>query len=313
VTFDEFCERLHRLRPNRSGGLVKPYKPLMVAAVVILIHKGKITSRNVLLDGGLKSVFFQLLALLYPAWPKSTKAEYPFRHLENDRVWRLVPIEGASEELRAAKSSKAEAWVVLRHVRCAEMDEEVFLRLATRSEDRIRVLEILARTYFPADTADRLWNLVGDRSEVAQLQPDRVAEGSADTFTERALEEHLATHWHETPFAGMGVELSRVATTGLPGRQVLTEVNSIDLLGFHPQRRQWWVFELKRGRPNDAVVGQVSRYLGWVQEERSQDGRSAVGAIIARDVDRKLRLAVKPHPALSLWQFDEHLRLHPVT
>lgn len=55
MTFDEFCERLRCLRLDRSGGLVKPYKPLMVAAVVLLIHKGKITSRNVLLDGGLTS------------------------------------------------------------------------------------------------------------------------------------------------------------------------------------------------------------------------------------------------------------------
>jgi len=67
---------------------------------------------------------------------------------------------------------------------------------------------------------------------------------------------------------------------------------------------------VKRGRPNDAVVGQISRYLGWMQEERGHDGRSAVGAIIARDADRKLRLAVKSHRALTLWRFDDHLRLH---
>jgi hypothetical protein len=310
MTFDEFCERLRHLRRDRSGGLVKPYKPLMVAAVVLLIHKGKITSRNVLLDGGLKSAFFQLLALLYPTWPNAAKAEYPFRHLENDGIWKLVAIEGASDELRAAKSARAEAWVVLRHVRCAEMDESVFLRLATRPEDRVHVLEILAGAYFPVETVGGLWKLLGDSSAMSRPQPDHVAEGSADDLTERALEEHIETHWNETPFAGMGVELSRVESTGLPGRQVLTPVNSIDLLGFHPQRREWWVFELKRGRPNDAVVGQISRYLGWMQEERGDGGRSAVGAIIAREVDRKLRLAVKPHPALSLWQFDEHLRLH---
>ncbi len=33
---------------------------------------------------------------------------------------------------------------------------------------------------------------------------------------------------------------------------------------------------------------------------------------IARDVDRKLRLAAKPHAALSLWQFDEGPRLERV-
>ena len=38
--------------------------------------------------------------------------------------------------------------------------------------------------------------------------------------------------------------------------------------GFQPARRTWWVFELKKGRPADRVVGQVSRYCGWLQAER---------------------------------------------
>ncbi len=32
MTFDEFCERLEHLRLDRSGGLVKPYKPVLLAA-----------------------------------------------------------------------------------------------------------------------------------------------------------------------------------------------------------------------------------------------------------------------------------------
>jgi hypothetical protein len=41
MTFDEFCDRLTNLRLDRSGGVAKPYKPFLAAAVVILIHKGK--------------------------------------------------------------------------------------------------------------------------------------------------------------------------------------------------------------------------------------------------------------------------------
>lgn len=133
MTLDEFCSRLEHLRLDRSGGLVKPYKPLLVAVVVILIHKGKQQDRNVFLDGGLRSAFQQLLELLFPTWPHAAKPEYPFRHLENDRIWTLVPVEGASNSLRVAKEARAEAWDVLRHVRCAQLDEAVFQRLATAS------------------------------------------------------------------------------------------------------------------------------------------------------------------------------------
>ena len=95
LSFEEFCQRLGGLRVDRSGGLPKPYKPILVAAVVILIHKGKQTDRNVLLDGGLRSAFQQLLDLLFPDWPLKPKPEYPFRHLENDGIWTLIPIRGS--------------------------------------------------------------------------------------------------------------------------------------------------------------------------------------------------------------------------
>jgi hypothetical protein len=287
---------------------VKPYKPVLVAAVLILIHKGKQPTRNVFLDGGLRSAFHQLLDLLFPRWPKKSKAEYPFRHLENDGVWNLIPIEGASSELRAAKAAHAEAWDVLRHVRCAQLDEAVFQRLATSFEDRFRVLRLLARKYFPPGTSGRLWDFLGDDLPSAPVL--RVAEG--ERISERALEEHLEMHWEETPFARSGVELARREDHGWPCRQVFTPVNAIDLLGFEPAARRWWVFELKRGRSADRVVGQVSRYLGWIGEERRGNRESAVGAIIVRTADPKLRYAVKSNERLSLWEFDDDLNVSQV-
>jgi hypothetical protein len=52
MTFPEFCERIVHLRVDRSGGVSKPYKPLLLAAVTILIGKGEIRSRGVILDEG---------------------------------------------------------------------------------------------------------------------------------------------------------------------------------------------------------------------------------------------------------------------
>ncbi len=305
LSFDEFCGRLEHLRLDRSGGLVKPYKPLLLAAVVILIHKGKQRDRNVFLDGGLRSGFQQLLEALFPRWPNQAKPEYPFRHLENDGVWRLVPVEGASEALRAAKDAHAEAWDILKHVICAQLDEQIFERLATSFEARFRALRVLARRYSPSETSGKLWDYL--RDELPTVPSLRAADGVQ--LTERALEEHLELHWDETPFARAGVELARREKHGCPGRQVFTPVNAIDLLGFEPARRRWWVFELKRGRSADAVVGQVSRYLGWISEERRRHRETAVGAIVVKKADPKLRYAVRAHERLSLWEFDDELRV----
>jgi hypothetical protein len=306
MTMNEFCGRLEHLRLDSAGGRVKPYKPLLLAAVVILIQKGKQSTRNVFLDGGLRSAFHQLLDALYPGWPHNAKADYPFRHLENDGVWRLIPIEGASDALRAARDAHAEAWDVLKHVRCAQLDEAVFDRLASSFEDRFRVLRLLAMTYFPRETSGRLWDWLGADDMPAATVP--VAR-EGEQLSERALEEHLELHWSETPFAARGVELADRKRHGWPARQVFTPVNAIDLLGFERARRRWWVFELKRGRSADRVVGQVSRYLGWIAEERRGNRESAVGAIIVRRADAKLRYAVKANERLSLWEFDDGLRV----
>jgi hypothetical protein len=310
MSFDEFCERVQHLRRDRAGGIVKPYKPLLIAAVVLLIQKRKITNPSVLLDGGLRSAFVQLLDALFPSWPYSAKAEYPFRHLENDGVWKLVPIEGASDELRAARDAKAEAWDVLRHVRCAQLDPEVFACLVRRFDARVRVLQILWETYFPPDAALKLMRFMTYGEEDRAGTRPLTANGQG--FTEKALEEHLEQHWDETPFAAMGIELATRERHGFAGRQVFTPVNAIDLLGFRKQSREWWIFELKRDRPSDAVVGQVSRYLSWVAEERRSHRETTVGAIIARRADRKLLYAARANPRLSVWEFDDDLVLHPV-
>ena len=66
-------------------------------------------------------------------------------------------------------------------------------------------------------------------------------------LTEKALEEHLERNWVETPFAERGVQLSTRAAFGYAGRQVLTPVNAIDLLGYQPHEKCWWVFSSSAG------------------------------------------------------------------
>ena len=216
LSFEDFCKRLESLRVDRSGGLPKPYKPILVAAVVILIHKGKQIDRNVLLDGALRSAFQQLLALLFPEWPLKANPEYPFRHLENDGIWKLVPIEGASAELRAAKASHAEAWDVLRHVRCAQLDEESLRAPRCRSELRARGSSgSSARTTSRRTLrqADALQDLRGTKCPEPAVPVARREQLHGDGPS-RSTSRH---HWDETPFARAGWSCRRRETHGLSG------------------------------------------------------------------------------------------------
>jgi hypothetical protein len=308
MTFDQFVETIRHLRRDRSGGKPKPYKPVLLASVVILIHKGEIRTREVFLDGGLSSVFLQLLRKLYPGEFEAARPLYPFLHLETDRVWKLVPKDGASESLRAAKANGASEWRVLKSVRCAELDPEVFDALASSFQNRFRVLQTLIQTYdLPRDRTGHLWDLLSTEEDAL---PVPVAREPA-IVTEKALEQHLQDHWDATEFAQLGIVLANEEEHGFPCRQVLTPRNTIDLLGYRRAAREWWVFELKKGRSSDAVVGQVQRYMGWMAS-RAKPSEKVRGAIIVGRTDENLKASVASNERLSLWQYDDELRVRRV-
>jgi len=314
MTLDDFCTRLRSLRLDRADGRVKPYKPVLLLAVVVLIAKGKIPEPRIFLDGGLKSAFHQLLTRLHGDAFRGADVRYPFRHLARDGVWRLVAKDDAEQEIAALLGAGGTAREVMSLVACAEMDADVFAALATDDRSRARVVATLLDAYpetLPASTTDVIWHLLGEVDARAIVPPPPAP--ALERLTERALEEHLANSWETTAFSALGVELANERVHGFPGRQVLTPVNAIDLLGYRREARQWWVIELKRGRPSDAVVGQVSRYLGWIKQERARQQEGAVGAIVAGGVDAKLEAAVRAHEGrLSLWTYDTRLALRQV-
>ena len=84
---------------------------------------------------------------------------------------------------------------------------------------------------------------------------------------------------------------------GKSGRQYITEIGNIDLLC--KKNNDFVVIELKKGRSSDKVVGQISRYIGWVKEKLA-NGNNVKGIIIVHDFDNKLKYAVLANPNIEL-------------
>ena len=77
----------------------------------------------------------------------------------------------------------------------------------------------------------------------------------------------------------------------LIGSQYKTSIGFIDIL-FKDQEDNLVVVELKRGKGRDKVVGQIQRYMAWVDENLTQ-GRSVRGIIVVKRIDNNLLYAVK--------------------
>ena len=144
-----------------------------------------------------------------------------------------MPIEGASDALRAAKEAHAEAWDALRHVRCAQVDEAVFQM--PRDELRGPLPRPSAARADVLSLGDHRTPVGLPRRRPAFRAVSEAEEG--EQISARALEEHLELYRAETPFARAG----RARATRGPWVAVpisIQSVNALDLLGFEPRRER---------------------------------------------------------------------------
>jgi tetratricopeptide (TPR) repeat protein len=88
------------------------------------------------------------------------------------------------------------------------------------------------------------------------------------------------------------------------GRQyAIPGVGQIDLLAEDLETGDLVVIELKKGRSDDQVVGQISRYMTWVRENLAERNQKTLGIICVRRVSTNLRLSAKNIPGLEVFEY----------
>lgn len=133
------------------------------------------------------------------------------------------------------------------------------------------------------------------------------AEGVEDPSSfalEKHLEDFLVKNWAHTE---LGKAYDIYSEEGeMVGQQYPSDTGPIDILAVSKDKKELLVVELKRGRASDVVVGQILRYMGFVQEELLEAGQKVKGLIIAHEDDVKIRraLSVAPHIDFSTYKID---------
>ena len=138
------------------------------------------------------------------------------------------------------------------------------------------------------------------------LQLDPSIEEPSVFALEKYLEDFLVSNWSNT-------ELGRLydiyQDENGSGQQYQTDSGRIDILAVSKDGKKLLVVELKKGRASDAVVGQITRYMGYVKSELAEQGQEVIGVIVALEDDQKLRHSLKVVPGIDFYRYEVTFKL----
>jgi len=123
--------------------------------------------------------------------------------------------------------------------------------------------------------------------------PSAVTQETSDPalfYMESQLEDFLIENWDKTE---LDKTYDLIEEDGeLKSQQYRTEIGIIDIWAQDKESKQLVVIELKKNQTSDDTVGQLTRYMGWLEEHKT-NGQLTKGIIIAAQYDNRLYYALK--------------------
>lgn len=161
------------------------------------------------------------------------------------------------------------------------LDVDHFLHIVSATEEGIKFVELLKKGGVP------------------DIRPPEEND-SMEWEMEKYLEEFIEKNFERIDF-GCNMELYQDEESS--GRQYQTAVGRIDLLAKDKDTDEFIVIELKKGKSNDVVVGQILRYMGWVKDNLANPDKIVRGIIIAKESDEKMQYALKMVQNIDLYLY----------
>jgi len=125
-------------------------------------------------------------------------------------------------------------------------------------------------------------------------------------YMEQQLEDFIIRNWKETQF---GKKYDLIFEDGeLKSQQFRTDIGRIDILAKDKTDGSYVVIELKRNQTSDDTVGQVTRYMGWIQDKLGDE--NVKGIIVAGSYDEKLYYAQKMLKNIEVFLYEVNFKLN---
>jgi hypothetical protein len=133
------------------------------------------------------------------------------------------------------------------------------------------------------------------------------ASGAASEFAyESDLKNFLAKH-----LSVLEPDLRLYEEEGMTGVEFPAGGRFIDILAVD-RENSFVVIELKVSRGYDRVVGQLLRYMGWVNSNLADPNQGVRGIIVARQITEDLKLACQPIVDVALYEYELSVSVHKI-
>lgn len=150
-------------------------------------------------------------------------------------------------------------------------------------------------------------NMLAGRQGLQITVADEVVEDPYEFVMEKHLEDFLVANWARSE---LGNEYRIYEDEGVKiGQQYRTDTGPIDILAISKDKQTLLVVELKKGRADDVVAGQILRYMGYVREVLAEPGQKVSGLIIAAGNDQRLRRALLIVPEIAFMRYTVNFKL----
>lgn len=155
--------------------------------------------------------------------------------------------------------------------------------------------------------AQEIQSLLEGHEPISIRVNDETIEDPVTFALEKHLEDFLVQNWNCTE---LGQRYDIYEEDGeLVGQQYPSDTGPIDILALSKDKKEILVIELKRGRASDAVVGQILRYMGFVQAELAEPHQTVRGIIVAMEDDQRIKRALSLTPSVDFYRYEVSFRL----
>jgi endonuclease len=137
------------------------------------------------------------------------------------------------------------------------------------------------------------------KRDTGETGDDTVQPAADNEFAyEHDLRDYLAKNLH---LIAPGLKLYE--DEGVRGIEFPAGGRYIDILATDPSNN-YVVIELKVSRGYDRVVGQLLRYMAWIQKHHADPGQTVRGVIVSRQITEDLQLACCSLPQVALYEYE---------